>query len=94
MIRSWLHRYDRQLNDRVTAIVSLELKVKLLRSEVNETLLQEGLDFLRTQHHRLLLRCNSFRKKNRTDHTLSYLSVLEKTGCESIETTNVGYVCC
>ena len=49
--------------------------------------MREGYDFLRTQHRRLLLRCIGFRKKNRTDHTLSYLSALEKTGCESIETT-------
>jgi len=47
-----------------TAIVSLELKVKLLRSDIlgtllygcdTWTLLQEGYDFLRTQHRRLLL---------------------------------------
>ena len=90
------HRYNRQLYDRATAIVLLELKVKLLRSEVigallygcdTWTLLQEGYDFLRTQHRRLLLRCIGFRKKNRTNHTLSCLSALEKTGCESIETT-------
>ena len=89
------HRYNRQLYDRATAIVSLELKVKLLRSEVigvllygcdTWTLVQEGYDFLRTQHRCLLLRCIGIRK-NRTDHTLSYLSALEKTGCESIETT-------
>ena len=76
--------------------MSLELEVKLLPPVVigallygcdTWTLLQEEYDFLRTQHRRLLLRCMSFRKKNRTDHTLSYLSALEKTGCESIETT-------
>ena len=33
------HRYNRQLYDRATAIVSLELKVKLLRSEVIRVLL-------------------------------------------------------
>ena len=88
-------RYNRQLYDQATATVSLELKVKLLRSEVigvllyrcdTWTLLQEGYNFLRTQHRHLPLRCIGFRKKNRTDHTLSYLSALKKTDCESIET--------
>ena len=91
------HRYNRQLYEQATVIVSLELKVKLLRPEVIRAflygcdtwaLLQEGYDFLRTQHTRLLLlRCIGFRKKIRTDHNLLYLSAFEKTGCESIETT-------
>ena len=91
-----IHRYNQQLYDRATAIVSLELKVKLLRSEVlgaliygcdTWTLLQKGYDFLRKQHRRLLRRYIGFRKKNRTDYTLSYLSALEKTGCKFNETT-------
>ena len=77
---SWgaFYIYNRQLYEQATAIVSLELKVKLLRSEVigallygcdTWTLLQEGYDFLRTLHRRLLRRYIGFRKKNRTGHT-------------------------
>ena len=60
-----VHIYNRQLYDQATAIVSLELTMELLHSEVIRALLygcdtlillQEGHDFLRTQHRRLLLR--------------------------------------
>ena len=55
------HIYNRQLYDRATVVVSLKPKVKLLRSDVigallygcdTWRLLQEGYDFLRTQHRR------------------------------------------
>ena len=97
------HRYNRQLYDRATAIVLLELKVKLLRSDIfgallygcdTWTLLQEAYDFLRTQHRRLLLRCIGFRKKNRTDHILSYLSTLEKLVESLLKQRFIDDVCC
>ena len=44
-------------------------------------------DTLRRAHHRFLTRCIGWRKHNRTDHPISYLDTLLKTGSESIEAT-------
>ena len=42
-------------------------------------------DTLRRTHHSFLTRCIGCRKHNRTDHPISYLDTLVKTGSESIE---------
>ena len=42
-------------------------------------------DALRRAHHSFLTRCIGWRKHNRTDHPISYLDTLVKTGSESIE---------
>ena len=74
----------------------MALKVRMLQAEVREallyicstwTLLSREYGLLRTQHHRLLLRCVGFRKRQRSDHPLSYAATLAMTGCESVETT-------
>ena len=44
-------------------------------------------DMLRLAHHSFLTRCIRWRKHNRTDHPISYLDTLVKTGSESIEAT-------
>ena len=42
-------------------------------------------DTLRRAHHSFLTRCIGWRKNNRTDHPISYLDTLIKTGSKSIE---------
>ena len=90
---SAFRRYTNVVYDRPTAIVPLVLKVRKLQAEVREALLygcstwmlltrEYGL--LRTQHHRLLLRCVGFRKSQRSDHRLSYVVTPAMTGCESV----------
>ena len=68
----------------------------MLRAEVLEIMLYGCVtwsprachyDTLRQAHHRFLTRCISWRKHNRTDHPISYLDTLVKTGSESIEAT-------
>ena len=44
-------------------------------------------DTLRRAHHSFLTRYIGWRKRNRTDHPISYLDTLMKTGSESIEAT-------
>ena len=44
-------------------------------------------DTLRRGHHSFLTRCINWRKNNRTDHPISYLDTVIKTGSESIEAT-------
>ena len=77
---------------------SLMLKVRLLKTEVMETLLYGcvtwalGLEEhfarrLRTAHHNLLLRIIGFQRRQRTDHRMSYAKALKKAQCESVETT-------
>ena len=94
--KAWLcfRRYRRQLYDRKSA--PLELKLRMLKAEVIEVLLygcgtwtlrDKQYDSLRSVHSKLLLRCIGFHKSKRTDHPLSYSTVLQQTGCESIETT-------
>ena len=66
----------------------------MLKAEVLETMLYDCVtwsprachyDTLRRAHHSFLTRCIRWRKHNRTDHPISYLDILVKTGNESIE---------
>ena len=74
----------------------LELKLPMLRAEVLETMLYACVtwspcachcDTLRRAHHSFLTRCIVWGKNNRTDHPISNLDTLRKTGRESIEAT-------
>ena len=86
--------YTLELHDRPSA--PLELKIRMLRAEVLETMLYGRVtwsprachyDTLRRAHHRFLNRCIGWRMHNRADHPVSYLDTLIKTGNESIEAT-------
>ena len=68
----------------------------MLRAEVLETMLYGYVTWsprvyhyntLRRAHHRFLTRCIGWRTHNRTDHSISYLDTLIKTGSEGIEVT-------
>ena len=87
-------KYTLELYDRPSA--PLELKIRMLRAEVLETMLYDCVtwsprachfDTLRRAHHRFLTRCIGWRKHNRADHPISNLDTLLKTGSESIEAT-------
>ena len=87
-------KYTLELDDRPSA--PLDLKIRMLRAEVFETVLHGCVtwslrachyDTLRRVHHRFLTRCIGWRKHNRADHPISYLDTLLKTGSESIEAT-------
>ena len=87
-------KYTLELYDRPSA--PLELKIRMLRAEVLETMLfgcvtwslrARHYDTLRRAHHRFLTCCIGWRKHNRADHPISYLGTLIKTGSESIEVT-------
>ena len=87
-------KYILELYDRSSA--PLELKTRMLRAEVLETMLYGCVtwsprachyDTLRRAHHRFLTRCIGWRKHNRADHPISYLDTLVKTGSESVEAT-------
>ena len=87
-------KYTLELYDRPSA--PLELKIRMLRVEVLETILYGCVtlsprachyDTLRRAHHRFLTHCIGWRKHNRADHPISYLDTLVKTGSESIEAT-------
>ena len=87
-------KYTLELYDRPSA--PFELKIRMLRAEVLETMLYGCVtlnprachyDTLRRAHHRFLTRCIGWRKHNRADHPISYLDTLVKTGSESIEAT-------
>ena len=87
-------KYTLELYDRPSA--PLELKIRMLRSEVLETMLYGCVtwsprachyDTLRRAHHRFLTRRIGWRKHNRADHPISSLDTLVKTGSESIEAT-------
>ena len=87
-------RYTLELYNRPSA--SLELIIRMLRAEILETMLHGCVtwsprachyDTLRRAHRRFLTRCIGWRKHNRTDHPVSYLDTLIKTGSESIEAT-------
>ena len=82
------------LYDRPSA--PLELKIRMLRAEVLETMLHGCVtwsprachyDTLRRAYHRFLTHCIGWRKHKRADHPISYLDTLLKTGSESIEAT-------
>ena len=88
-------KYTLELYDRPSA--PLELKIRMLRAEVLETMLYGcaawspracHYNTLRRAHHRFLTRCIGCRKHNhRADHPISYLGTLLKTGNESIAAT-------
>ena len=87
-------KYTLKLYDRSST--SLELKIRMLRAEVLETMLYGCVtwiprachyDTLRRVHHRFLICCIGWRNHNRADHPISYLDTLVKTGSESIEVT-------
>ena len=89
-----IRRYLRELYDQPK--VALSLKTRMVKMEAIEALLygcstwtlrQEHYAKFRTVHHRVLLRIIEAQRK-RPDHRMtSYNRALEKTGCESIETT-------
>ena len=87
-------KYTLELYNRPSA--PLELKIRMLRAEVLETMLYGCVtssprachyDTLRRAHHRFLTRCIGWRKHNRADHPISYLATLVKTRSESIKAT-------
>ena len=87
-------KYTLELYGRPSAL--LELKIRMLRAKVLETMLYGCVtwspcachyDTLRRAHHRFLTPCIGWRKNNRADHPISYLDTLIKTGSESIEVT-------
>ena len=87
-------KYTLELYDRPSA--PLELKIRMLRAEVPETMLYGCItwsprtchyDTLRRAHHRFLTRRIGWRKHNHVDHPNLYLDALIKTGSESVEAT-------
>ena len=89
-----LWKYTLELHDRASA--PLDLKIRMLRAEVLETMSYGCVtwsqhachyDTLRRAHHRVLTRSIGWRKHNRADHPISFLDTPIKTGRESIETT-------
>ena len=87
-------KHTLELYDRPSA--PLELKIRMLRAEVLETMLYGCVtwsprachyDTLRRAHHRFSTCCIGWRKHNRADRLVSYLDTLFKTGSESIEAT-------
>ena len=87
-------KYTLELYDRPSA--PLELKIRMLRAEVLETMLYGCVtwsprachyDTLRRVYHRFLTCCIGWRKHNHADHPISYLDTLIKTASESIEAT-------
>ena len=94
--KAWcsFRKYTLELYNQPSA--PLELKIRMLRAEVLETMLYGCVTWsprachsytLRRAHHRFLTRCIGWRKHNRADHPISYLDTLIKTGRESIEAT-------
>ena len=88
------YRYTLELCHRPSAL--LELKIRMLRSEVLETMLYGCVtwsphachyDMLRRAHYRFLTRCIGWRKHTRANHPISYLDTFIKTRSESIEAT-------
>ena len=89
-------RYKRELYDRPMASSLLSLKARMARSEVVEALLYGCATWtplkghyakLRTTHHRMLLRILGAWCKSPNKRILSYKGALQRTECESIETT-------
>ena len=85
-------KYTLELYDQPSS--PLELKIRMLRAEVLETMLYGCVtwsprachyDTLRRAHRRFLTSCIGWRKHNRADHLVSYLGTLTKTESESIE---------
>ena len=87
-------KYTLEMYDRPSA--PLELKIRMLKAELLETMLYGCVtwssrachyDTLRRAHHRFLTRCIGWRKHNHADHPISYLDTLIETGSESMEAT-------
>ena len=87
-------KYTLELYDRPSA--PLELKIRMVRAKVLETMMYGCItwsprachyDTLRRAHHRFLTSCIGWRKHNRADHPISYLEAFLKRGSESIEAT-------
>ena len=87
-------KYTLELYDRPSA--PLELKIRMVRADVLETVLYGCVTWsprachynkLRQAHHSFLTRCISWRKNSRADHSISYLDTLINTKSESIEAT-------
>ena len=94
--RAWacFGRYKMDIYDRPS--VRLCLKVRMLKTEVLETLLygcitwspsKADYDKIRKVHCLMLSRCLRWRKQTREDHILSYANALLRTDSESFETT-------
>ena len=88
-------KYTLELYDRPSS--PLELKIRMLRAEVLETMLYGCVTWspsachygtLRSAHHKFVARCIGWRKHNRADHPISYMDTLVKTGSESIGATS------
>ncbi|CAM9498388.1 unnamed protein product, partial [Ascophyllum nodosum] len=88
-------RYKRELYDRPKASL-LPLKARMVRSEVVEALLYGCVTWtplkchyakLRARDHRMLLRILGAWCKSPNKRILSYKDALQRTQCESIETT-------
>ena len=87
-------KYTLELYDRPNA--PLELKIRMLRAKVLETMLYGFVtwsprayhyDTLRRAHHRFLTCCIGWQEHNRADHPIPYRDTLIKSGSESIEAT-------
>ena len=85
-------KYALELYDRPST--PLELKIRMLRAEVLETMLCGCVtwspcachyDTMCRDHHGFLTRCIGWRKHNRADHPISYLGTLVEPESESIE---------
>ena len=81
-------RFKREMYDMQAA--PFALKLRMLKAEVIETLMygcvtwtlgKEDLAELRTAHHRFLLRIIGFKRRQRTDHLMSYAKALTKAQC-------------
>ena len=82
------NRYWAELYDRPTA--SLDLKTRMVKSSFGcaaWTPLKGDYQKLRAAHHRMLLRIIGAWCRSRDHRILSYHLALQRTGCESIETT-------
>ena len=85
-------RYKRELYDRPKASL-LPLKARMVKAEVVEALcatwtpLKGHYAKLRTTHHGMLLRILGAWCKSPNKRILSYKDALQRTECESIETT-------
>ena len=87
-------KYTLELYDQPSA--PLELKIRMLRAKVLETMLYGCVtriprachyDTLRRAHHSFLIRCIGWQNNDHADHLISYLETLMNTGSESIEMT-------
>ena len=87
--RCSFRKYTLELYDRPSA--PLELKIRMLRAEVLETMLYGCVtwsprachyNILRRAHHRFLTRCIGWRKHNRAEHPIYYLDTRVDVGTD------------